>query len=127
DSQKLARINAANGPVVLTSGGLLPILDGSNLTNVSATIGASSVNTAALQSDVVTTAKIINAGVQTAKLATDAVTNTAILNATIGTAKLASIVNSGAGSAGAVVVLDSGAKLPALDGSQLTSLNVTRV
>lgn len=92
--------------------------------------------TAQIADDAVTTAKILDANVTAGKLASDAVTTEKILDANVTTAKIADgavtvAKTSGFGtaatkdtgtSAGNVVVLDGSAKLPAVDGSQLTGV-----
>ena len=108
-----------------------------NATITTAKFAAGAVDTNAMQTDAVSNAKILNNAVQTSKIAADAVTATSILNATITGAKLAAstvnttniahIVNSGAGTAGDMVVLGSDGKLPAVNGANLTNITASGI
>ncbi len=82
-------------------------------------IGDNAVTTAKILDANVTTAKINDGAVTADKLGSNAVTTAKILDANVTDAKLASGVGT---SAGNLVKLDGSAKLPAVDGSQLTNL-----
>ncbi len=116
--------------------------DGTNIYQPSANVTTGSVTTASLADGAVTTVKLANNAVMAPQLASDAVTTAKVINAAITYAKIqntsASNVLLGRTSVGAgaveevsigssannIVSLDATAKLPAVDGSQLTNINV---
>ena len=106
-----------NAQTVITPATLKDTLD---TAVISTQIADDAVTTAKIADDAVTTAKIADGAVTTAKIADDAITESQIADGAVLATALSMGVGTGAGN---LVQLDGTAKLPAVDGSQLTGVS----